>query len=335
MTVSRHHASWRFDFWKNGQRYKKSGFSTKQEARTAESDFRKTLRRTNTGFIKLCESRLEELELKRTKQHFKENQKLIKRLIPLWATKREITREDIEKYINQIARESGTKANKELKWISALFGHGVKKRWLLYNPASGIERFPVGKSRRYVPPQEDIIKVLERADEEQRRYLLVIIYTMARVREINRLTWQDITPNFLILRTRKSKHSDIVERKIHLNPSLKKILDSIPKTGLYVFMNKRSKKNYDYRKKLLKRLCEKAGVPYFTFHCLRHFGASFLASQGTPITDIQTLLGHQRATTTDLYLRSLGYGLTEATGMLEVISPPGFTPNPEEEKKSE
>ncbi len=329
MTVSRHHGKWRYDFWKNGQRHKKGGFSTKQEAKTAESDFRKTLKQTNMGFIKLCESRLEELELKRTKQHFKENQTLIKKLIPLWATKREITRDDVEQYVNQIAKGSHTKANKDLKWISALFGHGVKKKWLLYNPASGIEKFPVHKGRRYVPPQEDILKVLEKASDEQRRYLLMIIYTMARVREINNLAWEDITPHFLILRTRKSKNSDVVERKIHLNPSLRKVLASVPRTGAYVFMNKRTQKNYDYRKKLLKRLCKQAEVPYFTFHCLRHFGASFLANQGTPITDIQTLLGHQRATTTDLYLRSLGYGLSEATEMLEVISPPELTPKEE------
>jgi len=158
---------------------------------------------------------------------------------------------------------------------------------------------------------------------------------MARVREINNLTWEDITPNFLILRTRKSKNSDVVERKIHLNPSIRGVLYLTPRSGRYVFMNNRTKKNYDYRKKLLKRLCQKAQVPYFTFHCLRHFGASFLASQGTPITDIQTLLGHQRATTTDLYLRSLGYGLPEATEMLEVISPPGLTPNYTEEENDE
>ena len=78
MTVSRHHASWRWDFWKNGQRYKKGGYATKQEAKTAESDFRKTLKQTNMAFIKLCESRLEELELKRTKQHFKENRTLMR-----------------------------------------------------------------------------------------------------------------------------------------------------------------------------------------------------------------------------------------------------------------
>ena len=100
-------------------------------------------------------------------------------------------------------------------------------------------------------------------------------------------------------------------------------------------MNKRTRKNYDYRKKLLKRLCKKAEVPYFTFHSLRHFGASLLAKQGTPITDIQTLLGHQRATTTDLYLRSLGHGLVEATGMLEIISPPELTPKNNEEEKAE
>jgi hypothetical protein len=40
---------------------------------------------------------------------------------------------------------------------------------------------------------------------------------------------------------------------------------------------------------------------------LRHYGASKLAQEGVPLTDIQALLGHQRATTTDIYLQSLGF----------------------------
>jgi site-specific recombinase XerD len=40
---------------------------------------------------------------------------------------------------------------------------------------------------------------------------------------------------------------------------------------------------------------------------VRHYGASRLAKEGIPLTDIQALLGHSRATTTDIYLQSLGF----------------------------
>ncbi|MGZ6275680.1 MAG: tyrosine-type recombinase/integrase [Syntrophales bacterium] len=56
---------------------------------------------------------------------------------------------------------------------------------------------------------------------------------------------------------------------------------------------------------MLRRLCEKAQVRGFTYHALRHYGASKLAEEGVSIPDIQYLLGHQRATTTDIYLQSI------------------------------
>ena len=62
---------------------------------------------------------------------------------------------------------------------------------------------------------------------------------------------------------------------------------------------------YELLLKLLKGLCKRAGVKYFSFHALRHYGASKLASEGEALTDIQALLGHMKATTTDIYLQSL------------------------------
>lgn len=68
----------------------------------------------------------------------------------------------------------------------------------------------------------------------------------------------------------------------------------------------------------MKNLCRRAGVPAFTFHALRHWGASKLLKEGVPITDIQALLGHERATTTSIYLRSINKNLGEAMKKLEV-----------------
>jgi site-specific recombinase XerD len=40
-------------------------------------------------------------------------------------------------------------------------------------------------------------------------------------------------------------------------------------------------------------------------HAFRHSGASRLDKAGTPLTVIQKILGREKATTTDIYLRSL------------------------------
>ena len=54
-------------------------------------------------------------------------------------------------------------------------------------------------------------------------------------------------------------------------------------------------------KYMLGRLCKEAEVCPFGFYAIRHFFAvSLMKSQQTDLTDIQRLLRHQRATTTDI-----------------------------------
>lgn len=61
-----------------------------------------------------------------------------------------------------------------------------------------------------------------------------------------------------------------------------------------------------YVRALLPRLARRAGIEKRVHaHGLRHTFASELASEGHPLTTIQTLLGHSRASTTDRYLRQL------------------------------
>jgi integrase len=64
---------------------------------------------------------------------------------------------------------------------------------------------------------------------------------------------------------------------------------------------------YIYRDKFLHTLCRRAGVPEIGYHTLRHLTASEMANRGASLTDIQKVLGHERATTTDGYLQSLGF----------------------------
>jgi integrase len=60
---------------------------------------------------------------------------------------------------------------------------------------------------------------------------------------------------------------------------------------------------------LLKRLCKRIGVKEFGFHALRHKVASILMDSGKAnLSAIQHFLRHKKATTTELYLKSLSPG---------------------------
>jgi len=73
---------------------------------------------------------------------------------------------------------------------------------------------------------------------------------------------------------------------------------------------------YKDRKKIMKTLCNKAEVPYFRFHALRHFGASSLDQKNMPLASIQKLLGHESRITTEIYLHSINESEKAAMDML-------------------
>ena len=62
----------------------------------------------------------------RTGKWFKENKLLIEKLVQLWGKKKEITREDVDEFLNQTALTSKTNANARLKMLRALFRHGIE-----------------------------------------------------------------------------------------------------------------------------------------------------------------------------------------------------------------
>ena len=143
---------------------------------------------------------------------------------------------------------------------------------------------------------------------------------MGRMSEINRLTWQDVDlqNRYLVLYTRKKKGGNLTPRTISLSPKLNDILsrryERRDKNKPWVFWHRYwDRRNgkwvegpYKERKRFMKTLCKKAGVKYFRFHALRHFGASLLDHANVPIGSIQRILGHENRTTTEIYLHSIG-----------------------------
>ena len=175
MGAYKHRGAWMYDFWKHKVRHRKGGFKTRKAAEQAEKRAKRNLKVMNLGFIQWCESRLEELKVRRTYRYFDENKKLIERLLPIWKDKTEITRADVEAYLFPIAARAPSQANKELKMIKRLFNHAIERDWYDENHAAKIPRFPIKKKPKYIPPVEDLIALLLTAKPQDRFYFLVII----------------------------------------------------------------------------------------------------------------------------------------------------------------
>ena len=116
---------------------------------------------------------------------------------------------------------------------------------------------------------------------------------MARVSEVNRLSWDDVNleRRYLVLYTRKKRGGHLTPRKVPLTQRLHEILgrrfsvrdEAVP----WVFWRfnvdqqtgERKPAPYNDRRELIKNLCNKAGVRHFRFHALRHAGASIMDNQ--------------------------------------------------------
>jgi len=326
----------------NGVRYTQAWFKTKREAKQAEADKRKEVKEpktqtpTDMGFLELVNKRLDHVEAYNSEKHYNDYRYLARRWIERWGQLgcSEMTQEMIEQFILERRKVSPDTANKEIRHLRAMFNFGKKKRLISQNPTDGLEFLPVEKLVKYIPPPEDIDKVIAVADQETSDYLWTIRDTMARGCEINRLTWDDV--NFegrhLILYTRKKKGGHLTPRQIPITDRLFDILrrrhskrdPSKPWVFWHTYWSRKAGRKihgpYQDRKRFMKTLCQKAGVKYFRFHPLRHSGASVMENNNVPIGSIQRILGHENRKTTEIYLHSIGQAERKAVTILERAS---------------
>jgi integrase len=277
---------------------------------------------TDMDFLTLCNKRLDFVKAYNTEEHFRHVLYHIKRWVREWNGLycSEITSDMIEIFEKRRKEVSPDTANKDIRYLRATFNFGIKKKFISSNPANVVDFFPVTKSKKYVPPKEDVYKVIRCANPDEQDYLLAIILTAARMNEINSLKWEDVDFNKreITLWTRKKRGGNRESRGVPMVAKLQEILlnryNNRDGERPWVFWHRywSRKENcmlcgpYGDRKKLMKKLCNSADVKYFRFHPLRHFTASILDDLNVPIGVIQRILGHENRKTTEGYLHSVG-----------------------------
>ena len=321
---------WRYDFMVKGVRYTQAGFKTKTEAKQAEAEARKEVLKPKKGtqtpidmeFSELVNRRLDHLEAHNSEKHYEDYRYLARKWVQRWGqyTASGVTSEMIEKYVLARGRRSPHVANKELRSLRSLFNFGRRKGLIQENPTDQLEFLPTEKRLKYIPVPEDIDRVIAVADEETRDYLWTVRETLARVGEINRLTWDDVNleERYVVLYTRKKRGGHLTPRKIPMTQMLFEVLSkrcvqkdsSKPWVFWHTYWNNKTGERvegpYKNRRKTLRTLCKKAGVTYSGFHALRHSGASIMENNNVPVGAIQKILGHENRSTTEIYLHALG-----------------------------
>lgn len=103
--------------------------------------------------------------------------------------------------------------------------------------------------------------------------------------EINQLTWDDVDSESrcITLYIRKKKDGNLTPRIVPMTQKLYEVMSgrfmrrverSVPWVFFYRYWDDRAKQfvvaPFKDRKRIMRTLCKKAGVPYFRFHALRY-----------------------------------------------------------------
>jgi integrase len=276
-----------------------------------------------------------------SKRHYQDHLYQGKKWLKEWGKLQctQITEDMIYAYLFKRSKVSHVTANKDLVSLRAMFNFAIKRKWLTHNPTHGIERFPVDKKVKYVPPLEDVLKVILAADFEMQDYLYLIKESMGRMSEVNNLTWADIDleSKHVVLYTRKKRGGNRTPRTVPMSEKLYEVLSrryrERHKDKPWVFWHRywsvKEKRYvtgpYKERKLIMKTLCKKAGVKYFRYHALRHLGASILDRANVNLGSIQRLLGHENRTTTEIYLHSINESEREAIKVFDELAKKSHT----------
>ena len=229
------------------------------------------------------------------------------------------TKPALIQWLADVADERGPdRANRYRKNLLAAWHWGIDAVEGFPQDMPALERikpFPVDSRERYVPPDEDVIRVLRVASGQDLVMLLALYYTGARRGEIFRLTWADV--DLTAARIRLTDHKAGAGRKrvrwLEMHPDLVQALQwwrlnrpcNVPNVFMRIEHDSALGEPFTERSKLMPRLCARADVKPFGFHALRHKAAS-IAFAGGGLNAAQQLMGHYRATTTDIYIRSAG-----------------------------
>jgi integrase len=266
-----------------------------------------------------------------------EKKKLCKSVLKKWGNVdvNDITPTMVMNHLGERAQAvSDNTWNRDRKNLLAMFNWFRKIKGIAHNPVINIDRLPEERRPDYIPPAEDIEKIMLACGGQDRVMLQCYYFTFARRGEIFNWTWEDINfeKQWYRLWTRKRLHSDRqadyfpLPEDSELYKALKWQWDHRDKSSPYVFTNPDTGEKFVQRNQFMKGLCKRAGVNPFGIKAFRKFGPSVLNDiHRVSIKKLQRLLRHRTQTTTEIYLKKIDDDLSIGLRLLEKRDTPRDT----------
>jgi len=334
---------WRYEFQYLGARYPSKHYPLKKEAAAAMETHKKQIRNemnaekpTAITFLNLATDYLDFSERKHAKKTYEYKAMVCRKFLAFAGEDIIIayrTRDLLQTIIDPVIIESYLRTrptnhnyNVHLIELHVIFNYGIKKKFLAGpNPCAEVEKMPVTQVVKYIPSEEDLLKVMLAAGLDK-PLIIVLFHTLARIDEILRLRWDEVnfTRSTIRLWTRKRAGGNFEHNDMPMNSDLHAVLWNLWKgkdQDEWVFFNEKTGTRYNRRPKLMPGICKRAGVKPFGFHAIRHFAASFLADQDKISKKaISGLLRHKTLSTTEKYLHSIDESQKQAADALKNFS---------------
>lgn len=205
----------------------------------------------------------------------------------------DLTQEKIQREVNNMSKEKSPKSVRN--------AHGLLSAILSEYRPEMVLRTTLPQKRRYepaIPSGEDIEKIISAARGTVMELpILLALWLGLRASEIRGITWDCIYGDILHIKQaivegengpeKKGTKTFSGDRKIRLPPYIKALIEKQPRTDGYV-VHLSGQAMY----KRFSRLCEKAGLPHYRFHDLRHANASIMLALNIPDKYAMERMGH-------------------------------------------
>ncbi len=225
---------------------------------------------------------------------------------------------DIESHLISRKQVSARTSNLDFQILHNFFKWCVDMEYLEKHPMRSLKKFSYKAGEKTIPTKEEVDRIIDTAEGEDRLLILFLASTMARISEILRLEWNniDMEHQMLSLKTCKTRDGGEKERKIPINGRLLNELVKFSGTreGL-IFRGCGT--SYQAALDRFMQYVKSAGVQSISgFHQLRHYGISRLVEAGVDLATIRDLAGHSTLNITGVYSHSSIESKRKAIGVL-------------------
>lgn len=206
----------------------------------------------------------------------------------------DLSQETVQRWVNGLVKNG--KSSKTVANAHCLLSAVLSE----YKPSMVLRTtLPQRVKKEIQIPTEAEIKTIIAASKGTKYELpiMLAIWLGLRESEILGLTWDCISGDYLFIKqaivvgefgpVEKKTKTYSGTRKLHLPAYLKELIEAQPRTSGHI-IRMSGKAVYSG----FSRLCEKAGLPHFRFHDLRHMNASVMLANGVPDKYSMKRMGH-------------------------------------------